>query len=314
MPSELEAKLLADWNLETLEAYGAELRAAGDPRGELIAIDLVLETQPSRVVRDALYEEKQAHQISWFGEVGENLITKFGFVEQVRDEIDVFLTIIDAIAPFARKLDLWGDAPELRQLVTRMAAAPRPWLGFLKVKNFNEQTEPAIDNELARRLIDATPNLRTLKVDGHLVFDDVPHEGVERLVLQGHDAIGALRGDRVMPNVTALDFTLHPDHFIHREPPPQALRSGLVHRRAFPALETLDVSRNEPRARTLKPNCIAGRPWQARCARDTRTRMRRCAEQVGVRARDLERVQPRHARERRLELLRLRHVAQRWNA
>ena len=259
MPSELEARLLADWNLETLEAYGAELRAAGDPRGELIAIDLVLETKPSRSVRDALYEEKVALQIAWFGEVGENIVTQFGFVEEFRDEIEVFFTMIDALAPFARKLDLWGDPPEVRQLATRMAAAPRPWLGFLEVRNFNEQTEPTIDNALARRLIDATPNLRTLKADGHLVFDDVPHPSVVHLIAQGHDSIGALRGDRVMPNVMALDFTLHPDHYIHREPPPHALRGGLVHRRAFPMLETLDVSRNEPRASTMKPNCIAGK-------------------------------------------------------
>lgn len=38
--NELEAALQTDWNPATLAAYGDALQAAGDLRGELIAIDL----------------------------------------------------------------------------------------------------------------------------------------------------------------------------------------------------------------------------------------------------------------------------------
>lgn len=253
-----EARLLADWNLETIAAFGAELRDAGDPRGELIAIDLVLETGPSPAVRRALGEEKKALHIAWLGEVSEHMRSRFGFVEELREEPEDELAIFDRVAPFLRSFKLAGEYGHARELVARIAAAPRPWLVSLEIGSFTDTRETTIDNELGARLIAATPNLVRLALDGHFVCDELPHPGVTDLVVQGFDAVGALRGKGAMPNAKRLDLMLHPDQFIRREPPPPALREGWVPRAGFPALEILDLSRNEPASRTREPNCYAG--------------------------------------------------------
>ena len=118
MGSDLEDKLLANWNRETLEAYGAELRAAGDPRGGLIAIDIALEGATSRQLRDALLEEKKELQTQWLGEI--EVDTKFGFVEGLQldaeDQIDAF----ESCAPWARRLDMWGEPDQMNQLVEKL--------------------------------------------------------------------------------------------------------------------------------------------------------------------------------------------------
>lgn len=258
--TDVEAALFAEWTHANLEAYGAALRAAGDPRGELIAIDLAIAQTTSRAARTALEEEKDALHVAWIGELGEGMETKFGFVEALGSEATSEPGIFDAIGGYMREIAIVGDPSEVRTLLAGLVTTPRPWLQMLRIRTFGDEgREVTVDNELAARVIAATPNLAKLVLDGRAVCDELSHPGVTHVVLCGYDAAGVLRGRGAMPHVRTLDFALHPDRYLRREPPPEALRDGLLHRAAFPALELLDVSRNEPGAQAVQPNCFAGK-------------------------------------------------------
>jgi hypothetical protein len=253
-----EARLLEAWTTENLEAYGAALRADGDPRGELIAIDLVLAREKSRAIRDALAEEKKALHTSWLGEIGENVETKYGFIEAVRDEHAAILDALDTLAPFMRVLQLWGGRPEIEETLERFAVTPRPFLHTLEATSYRDTEKPMIRAPIGAKLIAATPRMHTLQARGHIVIDDFPHPSVQHVEIDGWDALLALGGTCALPNATSLDYAFHPATIVDREPPPDVIRGGLVQPAGFPKLTTLDLSRNEPREDALRPNCLGG--------------------------------------------------------
>jgi hypothetical protein len=245
----LESQLLARWSRETLEAYGSALRAAGDPRGELIAIDL----------SDTGDEDRKAElEVAWLGDdVAWAVTTRLGFVEDCLDLEDV-LPHLEHVLRYARAFDIHGEPAEVVEALAILGAAPRPWLGALSIRQLDSRASPLVDADLAQRVVAATPHLRKLVVHGHQVLADFAHPGIERLVVDGHDALPALLGRGTLPRVDTLDFALHPDSVIYREPPPDDLRA-LLPATAFPQLRTLDLSRNEPRDETLAPNCLGGK-------------------------------------------------------
>ena len=244
----LEAELLARWSRETLAAYGAALRAAGDPRGALIELDL----------DDGDPDDKADLEAEWLGdEVAAQVSTRYGFVEDCFDLATV-LPALDRIAPYARGLSLDGEAPDVVEALAVIAEASRPWLGTLELVQLDARSVPLVDDTLAAQVITAAPHLRKLLVRGHRVIGGFPHPAVERVIADGHDAIGALLGTGVLPRVDTLDLAIHPDDEIDREPSLDELRA-LLPAHALPQLRTLDVSRNEPRDSPLVPNCLGGK-------------------------------------------------------
>jgi hypothetical protein len=244
----LEEQLLVRWSHETLVAYGEALRDAGDPRGELIAIDLGTGDPDAKPELEA----------AWLGEEAADAVTtQFGFVVDCLD-LEAALPALDRIVPYARAFDLHGEPSEVLEALAILARAPRPWLGTLQLRQLDARVLPLVDDALARRLIDATPHLRKLVVHGHRVLSQFPHPALERLVADGHDAIATLLGHGVLPRVDTLDLALHPDTDIEREPPPDELRA-LLPASALPQLRTLDLSRNEPRELPLAPNSLGGK-------------------------------------------------------
>jgi hypothetical protein len=253
-----EAALLSEWTPANVEAYGAALRADGDPRGELIAIDLVIERERKRSIRDALEEEKQQLQTTWLGEIGEHVETKFGFIEAIRADQELILDAIDDIAPFVRTLDIWGDRDGIEAVIERFTAAPRPWLHTLQATAFSDGQHPILREEIGAKLIAATPRLHTVNVRGHVVIDDFPHPSVTHVIVDGWDALLALAGTCAIPNATSLDYAIHHATVIDRELPPEFVRIGIISPAGFPKLTRLDLSRNEPRKDPIRPNCLGG--------------------------------------------------------
>lgn len=253
-----EDDLLANWTRDTLEAYGASLRAAGDIRGELIAIDLAIDDASPEVIA-ALRESKLELQQEWLGEdAGKHIRTRYGYIESTNVDLSEVLRILEIAAPYLKRLQLWGGGSQSTEVLDAFMTGPRPWLSSIEVNGYGDNAT-LIPSDVLARLAAVTPNLHRFEARGHYVLDEIPHPGITHLVVDGHDAIGALRGHGTMPNVTTLDVALHHDFPIYREPSPDILRSGFVRRSAFPRLHTLDVSRNEPRGRTVDPNCLGGR-------------------------------------------------------
>jgi hypothetical protein len=127
--------------------------------------------------------------------------------------------------------------------VAVISSAPRPSLVKLVLRQWAEQEQPAVRNPTA--LIDATPYLREVGVDGRNVLADFSHPNVRRLRISGFDAIRTLVDGRLaMPELTELDFAVHSHLADKQGTPPPLLWSTLGVQ--LPKLVDLDLSRNEP--------------------------------------------------------------------
>lgn len=201
--NELEAALQADWNPATIAAYGEALRAAGDLRGELIAIDLHADTHgmtPEATARRA--ELLRA----WVGPDFDPAEFRYAFFDNVLVEYESSLDRVEALyaspaAPFIRGLQLrqW----DLPRRALEPLSKPHPWLATLRIGLIYEQ---APDPTWLAELEGNTPNLVELWFDGispKLTLFDVAfaHSNVRRLVFT-EDGLD-FRGSR-LPNVEEI--------------------------------------------------------------------------------------------------------------
>jgi hypothetical protein len=231
--TELELALQATWDRDRLAVYADELQQLGDPRGELIAIDLHRAREP----RPDLADRRDELHALVFGS-SPHVTSELGFaaieLHEWSDDDTLAQLLAGAAGPYLGAVDLGGlDARIVRNLKL-LAAAPRPWLRRIAVTTTDEIDE-ALDGaglvamwpHLAELdLVAATrtrlfralrhPNIRTLRVTGWQALEGTAWPAVERLDL----AYGA----SVVP--------------------PPALSLGDA--AALPALRELDLSRNEP--------------------------------------------------------------------
>jgi hypothetical protein len=178
---ELEQALLASWNTGDLTVYADHLQSLGDPRGELIALDLA----PSR--DRAWQQRRRALLDAWLGPVlaasGGRLV-QHGVLHELRDGhgppglLDSPLGAV--IRGFSAQSGAYRGPPASAVLraLDRLAAHPRPWLTRLALDYCGDTL---CDPALRDRLIAATPNLVELYTLGERLFDTFHHPSLRRL-------------------------------------------------------------------------------------------------------------------------------------
>ncbi len=191
---DLEEALLACWNVDDLAVYADHLLAEGDPRGELIALDL----QPDETSGE-WRARRQAVLRAWLGgdlAARAHAVVRHGFVHALDDGKGAAgaLTgpLLDSPAgAYVRSFTTRGPATRGRASLQRLAARPRPHLTRLRIaiRSGAAGREPAISGQAAEALIAATPRLVELEVGGRRVLGSFHHPALRRLHMSHHDSI-----------------------------------------------------------------------------------------------------------------------------
>lgn len=230
--------------------YGDQLQELGDPRGELITIDLEIEQSGGT----PLLSRRRAELIeSWLGAQRPNGAIRYGFLELDATSADpveqVRLAFGSKAARFTRSITAVGPPKLLRETIHAIAEAPRPFLSRVTLRMWSEKDTPAMPE--AASLARATPHLRCLEIDARKLFGRFEHPSIQRLRLSGFDAIQA---ELELPALVELDLALHCHLASSRSAPPDHLFRGLGN--GMPKLTALDLSRNEPGY--LDPHTLGG--------------------------------------------------------
>jgi len=178
---ELEHSLRASWSTDTLAVYADHLMSLGDPRGELIALDLHPVDEP------AWHARRHALLDAWLGPAHPwGHLVQHGFIHEVRAGHPRRELFDGPLGAVIRGFSTWGTAypigRPLRHLVLlsleHLVAQPRPWLTRLAIEyDGNERCSDA----LTRAVIAATPNLVELYSVGQRVFYSFHHPALQRL-------------------------------------------------------------------------------------------------------------------------------------
>jgi hypothetical protein len=266
--TDLEAMVQAAWNRGTQIAFGPdpefsrddlrallgvysdELQQQDDPRGELIALDLLRTptTDDSRRL-----DELRADFLGPALARHPNVNTRYGLVGVSITDLDSRLlteVLASRGAPFVSSVSIFGDVFTVRRTLATLAHELRPWLGALRIVvpapplgvNFEDTIVPP---ELAAELVAATPALYSLALVGEFVIRDLAHPSLRRLVIAGYEAFGSLCGvGAPLEGIVELDFAFQTSG--HREDPTSGDLVALLSASHLPALRRLDLSRNEP--------------------------------------------------------------------
>ncbi len=231
-----------------LGVYADELQQQGDPRGELIALDLL----PATTVDKARFAALAA---SWLGPLAEhpNVRIRFGLLAVSVSDTEPHLLQEVLASPAGRYLasvSIFGNVFTVRGALSRLADGARPWLGALRVivpstPVGTSFAMPVISQDLVAQLVEAAPALYMLSIAGTCVLRDFAHPKLRALSVQGHEALGALTGvGEPLAGVTDLEFMFQVAGY-RADPTPETV-ARLLPAGHLPALRRLDVARNEP--------------------------------------------------------------------
>ncbi|HEY5935746.1 MAG TPA: hypothetical protein VIU61_13955 [Kofleriaceae bacterium] len=233
-----------------LGVYSDELQQLDDPRGELIALDL-LRTPTTDDARRL--DELRADFLGKALAKHPNVNTRYGLVGVSITDLDSQLlaeVLVSPGAPFVSSVSIFGGELTVRRTLAMLASELRPWLGALRIVvpippagvNFEDATVPP---ELAVELVAATPALYSLSLAGAFVVRELAHPSLRRLVVSGYEACGSLSGvGAPLENIVELDFAFQTSGE-PADPTPRDL-VALLSTSYLPALRRLDLSRNEP--------------------------------------------------------------------
>lgn len=179
---EIEAALAASFDREHLAVYADVLQSEGDPRGELIAIDLHGEPGPDVARRRReLVEGLLGPQLS----LDDPPFARFelGFLELVLERKNLDhqkLLLAGELGEYLRRVQIQGVASYIEAAVTMLVARSRPWLQVIQVRHdgFRDALHgaggtthdvhgvrtPIIGEGLSAALVAATPRLDVLVV------------------------------------------------------------------------------------------------------------------------------------------------------
>jgi hypothetical protein len=189
---DLEGALVACWNVDDLAVYADHLLAEGDPRGELIALDLQPDPEsPEWAAR------RQAALRAWLGgDLAARVrgLVSHGFIHALDDGKGaagaLTAPLLDSPAgAFVRSFTARGPATRVRATIARLAARPRPHLTHLRLAVRGAARESALGDAAADALIAATPRLAELDVTGRRVLGAFPHPALRRLRMSNHDSV-----------------------------------------------------------------------------------------------------------------------------
>ncbi len=263
MIEQLEATLADDFSLDNLQVYGDALEATGDPRGQLIAIDLHIAKHGSS--RDLEYRRRQrlrdwlelSHAVDPTKGPWKAVSFKFGFVDDLRAEL-ADQVLKSPAGRYVRGLSLSQRMPLVASVLHALGSAPRPWLDRLTIVSRSRHAPPVavwgthaamLEQSWVPSVIAATPRLRLLELAGNRLLRAFPHPHVSRLRIDGIDAFQAiLEPGPELPAARDLELTFAhaPDAPVLMERPWPALLPA----ESFPALTHLDLSENWTRATT----------------------------------------------------------------
>ena len=229
--------------------YGDHLQALGDPRGELVALDLL--GQGAEVIA-----RKNELLVAW---IGDGLLARIlaagaiecGFVELYVDDTPPLLADVLAspAGPFLRSLTIRGSASAVRRMVAALVGARRPWLHRLAiVQTVGAGSSPTLPGALANQLATALPRLDTLDVTGERVLARLAVPQLRALAMTGHDAIASLAEDGpvLLPSLASFDLAFGAPGTVRTAT--FDILDRLLPAARMPALARLDLSRNEPGA------------------------------------------------------------------
>lgn len=247
--SAVSDELAEHWDAAHLAVYGDELQAQGDPRGELVALDLLGHGS------DAIGRKTEL-LTTWIGAplVARILATgsiECGFVElslsRVADDELLSAVLASPAGPFLRTLAVRGQASTQRAMRV-LAKTTHPWLSRLAVAGTSSRGQPVVVRAIADELVPALPRLESLEVSGHRVFDHLEAPHLRALRIDGGDAVTSLGGDHPvpLPKLAALDLAFGVEGRF--ETLPHSVIDRLLPPACFPALVALDLSRAEPGA------------------------------------------------------------------
>lgn len=252
---DLEAAVRAAWDRESLAVYGDHLMSIGDPRGELVAMDLRIDQEGASPAVVARRNELIA---AWFGSRLPPGIVRYGFVDVDATGADASDQIAIALhgpgAAYVRSVAIAGPPDDVAAALTLVADAPRPWLTRLVVRQWSEYGAATIDAPLCAQLVAATPHLARLEVTGRRVFDELVHPAVRALRVWGFDAVASLTQAGEPLAVTTLDFAFHCQYAREHAAPFAPVLRDLLSAARLPALVELDLSRNESLPKADQPH------------------------------------------------------------
>ncbi len=260
--SELENKLNAEWYRDQdsyvdlrdsrlrdlLRTYADHLQSDGDPRGELIKLDL------GGIASGEVSERRAELLAQWIGpSLASNpaIRTACGLISADVGEEDSGL-ISELLASVASRhleaLDFLGERALFQAGLDQLSRSLHPWLGVISFREKQVEDHNAvtpIDQETISNLIRRTPVLRLLEVSGARLMKDFPHPALISLRVDGYDSISSLSGTgEGFPRVSFLDLAFQRPNAVGGVS--AGCRENIVPSSHFPALETLDLSRNEP--------------------------------------------------------------------
>lgn len=250
MRERLEAELAAAWDADTLAVYADHLLAEGDPRGELIALDLEIAAHGNTV---ELSKRRTSLLYAWLGAlvpvdnvhaswVGDSL--RFGFVEDLRIESNdpnalarLEQVLASPAGRYIRGVTLNGTFEDVERAFFVLAKQDHPWL--------SRMTVGLTDGGGLFEVLEAftrMPRLETLELVPQPAFAGITLPTIERLSIRGASVLSTL-DHAAFPRVSELAIDLQPtmiydyDEYYEEEPPPAPPHIAL------PSLRTLDLSR-----------------------------------------------------------------------
>jgi hypothetical protein len=203
---ELDAALRARFDPDDLAVYADLLQSEGDPRGELITLELQTAVTPEIV------ERRRALLKSWLGDmpVVEEVLLKFryGFIEDMQlDGSSGYAWLASPAGEFLRTGWMYGKRIEVERALVALAARPRPWLTKLALEERWDDYEITVPPDL----VAATPNLVTLELVGPFALEVFAHPKIERIVWTMGRTQG--RGELRMPSLTTLELSTRPPRY-----------------------------------------------------------------------------------------------------
>lgn len=258
---ELEAALADHFDADHLEVYGDYLQGQGDPRGELIALDLSelddYQRRPRTNELLAAWLGDDAVELLGLSTVEHGFVTDLYLDDHQRGDRLLDMILAGPAAPYVRGATIRGNPAFTRRVVARLATQRHGWLERLSIQAFGGRDAVVIGSELLDALRDATPRLEQLEVWGRRALGELDHPTIRSLCVTGYDGVRSLlgKGPARLPALELLDLAFHVEDD-RSEVDPRALASMLVVPGKFPALRRLDLSRNEPGTRA--PHYLGG--------------------------------------------------------
>ncbi|MCP3057404.1 hypothetical protein LXT21_01285 [Myxococcus sp. K38C18041901] len=173
--SELDHSLVTAWSLETLAVQADLLQQRGDPRGELMALDL----NPKPEDRGWRHRRQEV-LTTWLGAplaARAGHLVQHGFIHALREDRFHPPGLLDGpLGTFVRQYTVRGD----EQAWVRLASRPRPWL--VQLTFIPSGPGVRVCDAVRDALIAATPHLQELHLLGSRPsFDTFLHPTVRRV-------------------------------------------------------------------------------------------------------------------------------------